>query len=104
MRDPNGREYVAWSGPWANHARTVEIDPNGCGRLVWRDGMAAFILDTRDGASTSGRIVLISDQAAITGDGIVFTLNGDGTLTAEWDGEQRTFCRTWAWAPERCGA
>lgn len=98
------RAYADWSGPWASHARTLTIAPEGCGSLVWNDGMAGFVLDARSGASTSGRIILISDQQAIRGDGIELTLNDDGTLTAEWDGEPRVFCRTWDWRPERCGA
>lgn len=125
--DPLGREYAAWSGPWANHRATLDVQPQGCGILTWRagqwcrpgfvgdcdsmqgdviryGGLAGFTLGVRDGQSTAGRIILISDQQAIRGKDIVLTLNDNGTLTAEWDNEPRTFCRTWAWIPDVCGA
>lgn len=107
MLDPTDRTYAVWSGPWANHGSTLDIQPQGCGVLTWRDGrLIGFTLDTRDGVAASGRIVIASPQLGIRGDsnGILLTLADDGTLAVEWDGEPRIFCRTWAWVSARCGA
>ena len=128
-RPVTAREYAAWSGPWAKHGAYLETDPRGCGVLTWRiyewcppgprfrpcdwmegnmiqyGGAAAFRLDARSGAATSGQVVLSNDPALNARPGIVLTLNDDGTLLVEMLGEPfAVFCRTWAWITDRCGA
>ncbi len=122
-------EYVAWSGPWAKHGASLEIDPRGCGVLNWRiyewcppgprfhpcdwmegnliryGGAATFRLDARAGAATSGQVVLSTDPELCARPGIVLALNDDGTLLIEMLGQPfAVFCRPWAWITEVCGA
>jgi hypothetical protein len=120
--------YALWSGEWHAHGQSLTVMPQGCGVASWRlyercpasgyneacdpvvgheiqhGGYTGFILNARDGRSASGKRTSGHGQRPMPPLGIVLTLNDDGTLTAEWDNEPRTFCRTWAWIPDVCGA
>ena len=120
-------EYADFAGVWERHGMALDVDPRGCGVLSWRTyrscspdlvgacdrledgvlrsgGHAGFVLDVHEEMAVAGRIVDSSDWTDLGAGGIVLRLNGDGTLTAEWDDTPTTFCRPWLHDPLRCGA
>jgi hypothetical protein len=122
----DSREYAAWAGPWAKHGMSLTAYPQGCGVLSWRTyrwcppgvhmpgcdwvengqiqygATLSFVLNTRDGAAASGRILLAAPPTA--GDGIVLRRYEDALLGVEWDGNESILCRPWDWRTEFCGA
>ena len=120
-------EYADFAGVWERHGMALDVDPRGCGLLLWRTyrscspdrvkgcdrpeggvlgfgGHAEFVLDVHEGMAASGRIIDSSDWTDLGGGGIVLRLDEGGTLTAEWDDTPTTFCRPWLHNPMRCGA
>ena len=127
MQTPDRWEYVDFAGVWERHGMALDVNPRGCGEILWRTyracppdrpedcdrlvdgvlrygGHAVFVLDIHEGVVASGRIVESSDWADLGNGGIVLHLKEDGTLTAEWDDTLTTFCRPWLHDLARCGS
>jgi len=106
------QEFAPWAGEWSGHGAMMTVIPEGCVSIAarpysdgttvkWASG-AFVVLLTRAGTSASGRALPLTGSM-IDGEGAVLRLEDDGTLTAEWDGVARTFCRPTQW-DSRCGA